>query len=172
MKYSSSNSNNRIDKKVYLGSAQGPFKQRYYTHKCNFTHEVNRHKTSLSKYVWEVKRKFGLGPILKWEIMKRCSKYRGGRYCKLRMEEKLTIPTYNKPKELLNQRSDIVDICRHRKKKWIKRLIKIVQCRKKKKKIFVYANFCIGERSFLINKMYFTLTHFANAILTCCLGET
>ena len=48
--------------------------------------------------------------------MKRFSKYKGAeRYCKLCMKEKLTIATYNKPKELLNHRSEIFDICRHRK---------------------------------------------------------
>ena len=47
--------------------------------------------------------------------MKRCNKYKAGdRYCKLYMEEKLTIATYNKPKELLNQRSEVFNICRHR----------------------------------------------------------
>ena len=100
-------------KKLYAGSTQGPFKRRYYNHKSSFTHEIYRHKTSLSNYVWEVKNKFGIDTILKWEIMKRSSKYkRADRYC---MEEKLTIAMYNKPKELLNQRSEIFNICRYRK---------------------------------------------------------
>ena len=34
------------------------------------------------------------------------------------MEEKLTIATYNKPKECLNERSEVFNICRHRKK-WL-----------------------------------------------------
>ena len=102
---------------MYVGSMQGPFKQRYNNHKNSFTHEIYRHKTSLSNYVWEVKNKFGIDPILKWEIMKRCSKYTAGdRYCKLCMEEKLIIVTYNRPKELVNQRSEVFNICRYRKK--------------------------------------------------------
>ena len=36
-----------------------------------------RHKSSLSNYILEVKNKFDIDPILKWEIMKRCSKYKG-----------------------------------------------------------------------------------------------
>ena len=106
---------------MYVGSMQGFFIQRYYNHKSSFAHEISRHKTSLSNYIWEVTNKFGIDPILKWEILKRCSKYKGwgeNRYCKLCMEEKLTIATYNKPKELLNQRFEIFDICRH-KKNWL-----------------------------------------------------
>ena len=60
-------------KKVYVGSSQGLFKQRYDDHKSSFTHEMYTHKTSLYNYVWEVKHKFGIDLILKWEIVKRCS---------------------------------------------------------------------------------------------------
>ena len=75
----SSNTKKRNDKKkVYVGSTQGLFKQRYYDHKSSFTHEIYRHKTSLSNYIWEVKNKFGIDPILKLEIMKRYAKYKGG----------------------------------------------------------------------------------------------
>ena len=35
------------------------------------------------------------------------------------MEEKFTIATHNKPKELLNQGYEIVNICRHRKNRLI-----------------------------------------------------
>ena len=80
------------------------------------SHMKYRHKTSLSNYVWEVKNKFGIDSILKWEIVKRYCKYKAGdKYCKLCMEEKSTIAAYNKPKELLNPRSEIFNVCRHRK---------------------------------------------------------
>ena len=100
----SNNSKKRNDKKVYVNSTQSPFKQRYYDHKSSFTHEIYRLKTSLSNYVWEVKNKLGIDPILKWEIMKRCRRYKGvDRYCKLCMEEKLTIATYNKLRKCLTK---------------------------------------------------------------------
>ena len=63
---------------VYVGSTQSPFKQRYYNHKNSFAHEIYRHKTNLSNYVWGVKKKFGKDSILELEIMKRRSKYKGG----------------------------------------------------------------------------------------------
>ena len=31
------------------------------------------------------------------------------------MEEQLTLAAYNRPKELLNQRSEVFDICKHKK---------------------------------------------------------
>ena len=107
-------------KKVYLGSTQGSSKQRYYNHKSSFTHEIYRHKTNLSNYVWDVKNKFGIDSLLKCEIVERCSEYkRGGvevdRYCKLWMEEKWNITTNNRPKELVNQRFEVFNICRHKK---------------------------------------------------------
>ena len=49
------------------------------------------------------------------EIVKDVVNITGNRYFKLSMEEKLTIATYNKPKELVNQRSEVFKICRHRK---------------------------------------------------------
>ena len=75
-------------KKCKWVQRKATFKQRYYDHKNSFIHEIYQHKTSLSNYVGEVKNKFGIDPILKWEIVKRCSKYKQGRYCKLWMEEK------------------------------------------------------------------------------------
>ena len=59
------------NKKVYFGSRQGAFKQRYYNHKTSFTHKKYKHSTSLSNYVWEIKNRQGIDPILKWEIVKK-----------------------------------------------------------------------------------------------------
>ena len=37
-----------------------------------------QHKINLSYYIWEVKKKFGIDPILEWEIVKRYSNYKEG----------------------------------------------------------------------------------------------
>ena len=57
---------NDRNKKVYFGSTQGEFKTRYYNRRTCFSHEKYRHSTTLSSYVWEVKDKKRIDPILKW----------------------------------------------------------------------------------------------------------
>ena len=68
-------------------------------------------------YVCEIKKNLHTDPILKWEIVKKCCK-EGDKYCNLCMEEKLAIVSNNNPNELLNPRSEILNICRH-KKSWL-----------------------------------------------------
>ena len=78
---SSCNSNKKNDKKKKkscMWVQRLAVSNKYYDHKSSFAHEIYRHKTTLSNYVWEVKNKFGIDPILKWEIVKRCSKYKSG----------------------------------------------------------------------------------------------
>ena len=77
---------------------QGLFKQKYHNHKSSFIHEIYRHKTSLSNYVWEVKNKFGIDPELKWEIMKVLQIGGGVDIVNYLRKKKLTIATYDKPK--------------------------------------------------------------------------
>ena len=102
-------------KKVYFGSTQGAFKHRYYNHRTSFTHKKYKHSTSLSNYVWVIKNRQGIDPILKWEVVKKCRKYRAGdRDCILCNEEKLAIASYNN-RNLLNQRSEILNACRHKR---------------------------------------------------------
>ena len=62
--------NHNATKKVYIGSTQDVFKKRFYNHKCSFTHETYKNNTSLLKYIWEIKTKLSIDPILKWEIIK------------------------------------------------------------------------------------------------------
>ena len=41
--------------KVYLGTAEGDLKKRYYNHISSFKNEIQMNKTNLAKYVWEQK---------------------------------------------------------------------------------------------------------------------
>ena len=108
-------SNDR-NKKVYFRSIQGEFKARYYNHKTSFSQEKYMHSTTLSSYVWEVKDKKGIDPILKWEVIKKCHKYRAGdRDCMLCVEEKIASC---KSRDMLNQRSEVLDSCKH-KRGWL-----------------------------------------------------
>ena len=113
-----SDPNNKRNKKIYFGSTQGDFKTRYYNHKTSFSHEKYRHSTMLSSYVWELKANKGIDPIMKWEVIKKCRKYRAGdRNCLLCKEEKLAIASC-KSRDMLNQRSEVLNSCRH-KRAWL-----------------------------------------------------
>ena len=47
------------------------------------------------------------------------NKYKAGhKYCHLCTEEKVVIASYNSPNKLLNQKSEIFNVCRH-KKGWL-----------------------------------------------------
>ena len=47
------------------------FPKRYYNHRSGFTLKIYRYRNSLSNCVWEIKKKQGIDPILKWEITKK-----------------------------------------------------------------------------------------------------
>ena len=100
--------------KLYLGLTEGEFKkQRYYDHVKSFKNEFYANSTTLSSYVWEMKKRKNVAPALTWEVKtysnltKRCS---------LCLHEKLAIITYPYPDELLNRQSELVTKCRHENK--------------------------------------------------------
>ena len=43
--------------KVYLGTTEGDFKQRFYNHKKSLNYSTYRNGTTLSEYVWDIKEK-------------------------------------------------------------------------------------------------------------------
>ena len=51
--------------KIYLGTAEGNFKKRYYNHKTSFKNRGKANGTTLLKYVWKVKNKYKETPSLK-----------------------------------------------------------------------------------------------------------
>ena len=54
--------------------------------------------------------------VQKWEIVKKCRKYKtGDKYCNFCIKKKFTIDFYNNPNELLNQKSEIPNVCRQKK---------------------------------------------------------
>ena len=68
--------------------------------------------------MWELKDNTGVDPIMKWEVIKKCRKYRAGnRACRLCMEEKLAIANC-KSRNMLNKTSEELNSCRH-KRAWL-----------------------------------------------------
>ena len=102
---------------LYVGSTEGPFKQRLYEHKSNMRIEKNKTKTTLSQYVWELKEK-GVNAEIEWEILRKCKKYEsGGKKCDVCLSEKLEILKGRmKEVKMLNKRNELMYKCPHKRK--------------------------------------------------------
>ena len=101
-------------RKVYLGTAEDDFKQRYYNHKKSFRNRKYATETSLSKHIWEMKDKHSINPNLMWCIVKSVPGYSNiSKRCMLCLHEKYEILNYPDQEELLNKRSELVSKCRH-----------------------------------------------------------
>ena len=103
------------DTKIYIGSTENEFKQRYYAHKGDMGKQTNRYKTTLANHVWECKDK-GDNPVVTWEILRKCNRYKcGTRRCDLCLTEKMLILRTKGP-ECLNKRSELMASCPHMRK--------------------------------------------------------
>ena len=102
------------EERTYIGSTEGVFKKRFNNHKSDFKYERNKSKTTLATYIWDCKAK-DITPSVKWDIVQKCSKYKGGnRKCDLCLTEKLLI-LRNKHNPL-NKRTELMAKCRHLRK--------------------------------------------------------
>ena len=100
--------------KIYLETAEGNFKKRYYNHKTSFKNREKANDTTLSKYVWEVKDKYKETPSLKWSIVKSVPGYSNiTKKCLLCLYEKLEIINYPNQEELLSKPSELLSKCCH-----------------------------------------------------------
>ena len=91
-------------RKVYLGTAEGDFKQRYYNHKKSFRNRKYANETSLSKYIWEMKDKHNRSPNLMWCIVRSVPGYSNiSKICKLCLHKKYEILNYPDQQELFNK---------------------------------------------------------------------
>ena len=103
--------------KVYVGTAEGEFKKRYYNHNKSFRYLSYANKTTLCKYVWEIKDKYNKMPSLKWSVVKSVPEYSNiSKRCLLCLHEKFEIVNYPNQKELLNKQSELISKCRHANK--------------------------------------------------------
>ena len=55
----------RYPNEVNLGTTDGDFKQHFYNNLMSFNNEDHSADTTLSKYVWEIKRKLKIMPSLR-----------------------------------------------------------------------------------------------------------
>ena len=81
--------------KVYLGTAEGDFKTRFYNHRKSFNNEGSANDTAFSKYIWELKETSNSSPTLVWSIAKMVPPYSNiSKKCLLCRHEKLEIINY------------------------------------------------------------------------------
>ena len=102
---------------TYIGSTEGPLKQRLYEHKSNMRIEKNKAKTTLSQYVWDLKDR-GVNAEIEWKIVKKCKKYESGdKKCDVCLSEKLeTLKGRKKGEKMLNKRNELMYKCPHKRK--------------------------------------------------------
>ena len=104
-------------KRVYLGVAVGDWKQRFYNHKNSIMNKSYRNDTTLSSYLWGLRKKHNVFPTLTWSVVKSVPGYSNiSKRCLLCLTEKVLIATYQIPEELLNKRPELMAKCRHNNK--------------------------------------------------------
>ena len=70
--------------------------------------------TTLSSYVWEMKKRKNVAPALTWEVLQTAKTYPSiTKRCSFCLHEKLAIITYPYLDELFNRRSELVRKCKH-----------------------------------------------------------
>ena len=110
-----------LPKKVYLGLAEGQWKNRFYNHKLSFKHKRYFNKTTTSSYMWHLKSVSSETPNFEWSILRCVPPYSDiSKKCLLRLYKKLKIVTYQHQKELLNKRSELLYKCRRANKLLLK----------------------------------------------------
>ena len=98
---------------VYIGVAEGDWKQRYYNYAMSFRNQKLKNDTALSDFLWELKKSKET-PKLTRSVLKVVFAYSNiSKRCLLCLNEKLLIATYLDQKQLLNKRSELIAKCRH-----------------------------------------------------------
>ena len=98
---------------TYTGLTARPFKDRLYEHTQDMNNE-NRKGTSLSKYVWKLKKQ-NIRHNVSWKILSRRTSFNPAtKRCNLCLREKFCI-IFKPEGASLNSRSELFSTCRHRK---------------------------------------------------------
>ena len=99
-------------RKIYYGTSEGTFKQRYEDHKKSFNHEKHRTDRELSKEYWRLKE-LKAQPQVQFYILKRCRPTKRTGIYYLCLNEKLFIIEHQ-GNDFLNQRNELISKCRHK----------------------------------------------------------
>ena len=105
----------------YFGLCETDFETRYYNHTNSFRNRSKCKATELSKFVWECKDA-GSTPSIHWKSVCRASSYKQGNdHCNLCLAKKFAFSIAD-PKTTLNERTELINKCRHRNEFELKNL--------------------------------------------------
>ena len=108
-------SNNNNNTEYYTGITGNNFKQRVNKHNSDFRNINQKHSTTLSKHIWDLKDS-NTDYTLSWEIVEESQIYNHTtRKCRLCNREKWHI-MFRPENATLNDRSEFFSTCRHRLK--------------------------------------------------------
>ena len=119
----------------YIGMSGRSFKQRYIEHHraLNNKKAAQRNPTKLSKHVWSLKDR-NIQHDIEWKVRATTGVYfPGAKYCDTCITEKLLILEADK-KSCLNQRTELLTKCIHKRKHTLHDTILLPRKRKKRKK--------------------------------------
>ena len=103
------------NKSTYTGLTRNTFKKRWYKHNSDFNNEENKHSTTLSTCIWDLKSS-GQDYQISWKVIDRGAEFNPAtRKCRLCLKEKYHI-LFNSACASLNSRSEMFATCRHRKR--------------------------------------------------------
>ena len=104
-------SNHNVE--TYTGLTSNTFKKRFYGHRSSFKKPKLEHETTLSTYIWKLKRKQENFDI-HWSIKDKAKPFNPvSKRCRLCLKEKYYI-IFQPEGASLNRRSEIFSSCRHR----------------------------------------------------------
>ena len=99
--------------KEYIGQTKNTFKQRWKNHNSDHNLEHREISTSLSRYIWKLKRK-NIDYDIDWSIVQLAVPYkRETKRCELCLTEKTLIALQDK-ETAVNQRNEVMEKCRHK----------------------------------------------------------
>ena len=99
----------------YIGLTSRTFKDRYTKHRSSINNENSKQKTTLSKYIWDLKRR-NVNFELKWKIISKAKPYSpSSKCCELCLREIYYI-MYDRGKSSLNKRTEFFGYCLHKDK--------------------------------------------------------
>ena len=110
--------NNKTE--FYTGIAGNSFKERWAGHNSSLRHSDQRHKTTLSNYIWDLKDS-GTNFNLEWKLVQNAPTFNHttGK-CRLCDTEKYLI-MFRPENATLNKRTEFYSMCRHREKNLLKK---------------------------------------------------